>query len=61
LQDWPHNIQAQRAGLGHPASRDASWHAHRLSAACGFATYLRMIDRAAEMPPAGLIPAMEGS
>jgi integrase len=36
---------------------DANWHAHRLSAVRGFATYLRTIDPAAEVPPAGLIPS----
>lgn len=36
---------------------DANWHAHRLSAVRGFATYLHTIDPAAEIPPAGLIPA----
>jgi integrase len=36
---------------------DANWHAHRLSVVRGFATYLRTIDPAAEIPPAGLIPA----
>ncbi|MGO8884909.1 MAG: tyrosine-type recombinase/integrase [Streptosporangiaceae bacterium] len=35
---------------------DASWHALRLSAARGFATYLRTIDPCAEVPPADLIP-----
>lgn len=36
---------------------DAGWHAHRLSVVRGFATHLRTIDPAAEVPPAGLIPA----
>jgi len=36
---------------------DANWHAHRLSAVRGFAAYLRTIDPAAEVPPAGLIPS----
>lgn len=36
---------------------DANWHAHRLSVARGFATYLHTIDPAAEVPPASLIPA----
>ncbi len=35
---------------------DASWHAHRLSVARGFAMHLRTIDPAAEVPPADLIP-----
>jgi integrase len=35
---------------------DASWHALRLSAVRGFATYLHTIDPAAEIPPADLIP-----
>jgi integrase len=34
-----------------------SWHAHRLAAVRGFATWLRTTDPAAEIPPAGLIPA----
>jgi integrase len=33
------------------------WHAYRLSVARGFATYLHTTDPAAEVPPAGLIPA----
>jgi integrase len=37
---------------GHP-----SWHAYRLTVARGFATWLRTTDPAAEIPPAGLIPA----
>ena len=36
---------------------DAWWHAQRLSMARGFAQYLHTIDPAAEVPPAGLIPA----
>jgi hypothetical protein len=36
---------------------DANWHAHRLSVVRGFAVYLHTIDPAAEIPPAGLIPA----
>ena len=36
---------------------DANWHAHRLSVVRGFAAYLHTIDPAAEIPPAGLIPA----
>ncbi len=35
---------------------DASWHALRLSAVRGFATYLRTLDPATEIPPADLIP-----
>jgi hypothetical protein len=34
-----------------------SWHAHRLAAVRGFATWLRTTEPAAEIPPAGLIPA----
>ena len=45
------------AGLGDAARRDPSWHALRLSAVRGFATYLRTIDPAAEVPPADLIPS----
>jgi integrase len=37
---------------GHP-----SWHAYRLAVARGFAAWLRTIDPAAEIPPAGLIPS----
>jgi integrase len=37
--------------------RDPYWHAYRLSVARGFAIYLHTIDPAAEVPPAGLIPA----
>ena len=37
---------------GHP-----SWHAYRLAVARGFAAWLRTVDPAAEIPPAGLIPA----
>lgn len=33
-----------------------SWHALRLSAVRGFATYLRTIDPSAEVPPADLVP-----
>jgi integrase len=36
---------------------DAWWHAQRLSMARGFAQYLHTTDPAAEVPPAGLIPA----
>jgi len=36
---------------------DAYWHAYRLSVVRGFATYLHTIDPAAQVPPAGLIPA----
>jgi integrase len=36
---------------------DANWHAHRLSVVRGFAAYLHTIDPAAQIPPAGLIPA----
>jgi len=36
---------------------DANWHAQRLSVVRGFAAYLHTIDPAAEIPPAGLIPA----
>ena len=35
---------------------DQSWHALRLSAVRGFATYLRTIDPSAEVPPADLVP-----
>lgn len=35
---------------------DSNWHADRLSVVRGFATYLHSIDRATEVPPAGLIP-----
>lgn len=35
---------------------DPNWHAHRLSVVRGFAAYLNSIDKAAEVPPAGLIP-----
>lgn len=34
-----------------------SWHAYRLGVARGFAAWLRTTDPAAEIPPAGLIPA----
>jgi integrase len=34
-----------------------TWHAYRLAVARGFAAWLRTIDPAAEIPPAGLIPA----
>jgi integrase len=34
-----------------------SWHAYRLAVARGFAAWLRTVDPAAEIPPAGLIPA----
>jgi integrase len=36
---------------------DANWHAQRLSVVRAFAAYLHTIDPAAEIPPAGLIPA----
>lgn len=36
---------------------DAYWHAYRLSVVRGFAVYLHTSDLAAEVPPAGLIPA----
>jgi integrase len=36
---------------------DPYWHAYRLSVARGFAIYLHTVDPAAEVPPAGLIPA----
>lgn len=36
---------------------DPSWHAYRLSAVRGFATWLRTIDPAAQVPPARLIPS----
>jgi integrase len=36
---------------------DPNWHAQRLSVVRGFASYLHTIDPAAEIPPAGLIPA----
>jgi integrase len=35
---------------------DQSWHACRMTTVRGFATYLRTVDPAAEVPPAGLIP-----
>jgi integrase/recombinase XerD len=35
---------------------DQSWHACRMTAVRGFATYLRTVDPAAEVPPAGLVP-----
>jgi integrase/recombinase XerD len=35
---------------------DLSWHACRMTAVRGFATYLRTVDPAAEVPPAGLVP-----
>jgi integrase/recombinase XerD len=35
---------------------DQSWHACRMTAVRGFATYLRTVDPAAEVPPAGLLP-----
>lgn len=38
------------------AGGDSNWHAHRLSVVRGFAAYLKSIDPAAEVPPAGLIP-----
>jgi hypothetical protein len=34
-----------------------SWHAYRLAVTRGFAAWLRTTDPAAEIPPAGLIPA----
>jgi integrase len=37
---------------GHP-----SWHAYRLAVVRGFAAWLRTVDPAAEIPPAGLIPS----
>jgi integrase len=37
---------------GHP-----SWHAYRLAVVRGFAAWLRTVDPAAGIPPAGLIPA----
>lgn len=37
--------------------RSQSWHAYRLAVARGFATWLATVDPAAEIPPAGLIPA----
>jgi integrase/recombinase XerD len=36
---------------------DPAWHAYRLAVARGFAAWLRTVDPAAEVPPAGLIPA----
>ena len=36
---------------------DPSWHAYRLAVARGFAAWLRTVDPAAEIPPAGLIPS----
>ena len=33
------------------------WHAYRLAVARGFAAWLRTVDPAAEIPPAGLIPS----
>jgi integrase/recombinase XerD len=36
---------------------DPSWHAYRLTAARGFAAWLRTADPAAQIPPAGLIPS----
>jgi integrase/recombinase XerD len=36
---------------------DPAWHAYRLAVARGFAAWLRTVDPAAEIPPAGLIPA----
>ena len=36
-----------------------SWHAYRLAVARGFAAWLRTTDPAAEIPPAGLIPARQ--
>jgi integrase len=35
---------------------DRSWHACRMTAVRGFATFLQTIDPAAEVPPAGLLP-----
>lgn len=37
--------------------RSQSWHAYRLAVARGFAAWLRTVDPAAEIPPAGLIQA----
>ena len=37
--------------------RRPAWHAYRLAVARGFAAWLRTVDPAAEIPPAGLIPA----
>ena len=36
---------------------EANWHAHQLSVVRGFAACLHTIDPAAQVPPAGLIPA----
>jgi integrase len=36
---------------------DPSWRAYRLAVARGFAAWLRTVDPAAEIPPAGLIPS----
>jgi integrase len=36
---------------------DPSWHAYRLAVVRGFAAWLRTVDPAAEIPPAGLIPS----
>src|SRR5581483_12451837 len=33
------------------------WHAYRLAVVRGFAAWLRTVDPAAEIPPAGLIPS----
>lgn len=37
-----------------------SWHAYRLAVARGFASWLRTVEPATEIPPAGLIPARPG-
>ena len=52
-----HGHHRARAGVGESAGRDPCWHAQRLSMARGFAAHLHAADPAAEIPPAGLIPA----
>jgi integrase/recombinase XerD len=39
-----------------PAPASTSWLGYRMSAVRGFAAYLRTLDPAAEVPPAGLLP-----
>jgi integrase len=43
-----------------PADADPWWWVLRLSAVRGFATYLRTLDPATEVPPPGLIPCQHG-
>jgi len=40
-----------------PSATGSNWHRHRLTVVRGFATHLRAIDPAHEVPPADLLPA----